>query len=121
MSTMNKNEILATAVCRWSEEDDGFVVSSDLATNIGAYGDTKEEAWDNYKMYLEDSYQAYLKGNFKPRKKRGRKTRDYGKAVSLRLFEDDIFFIRQEASQQNTTMSHVLGNIIKNYRNHGKP
>jgi hypothetical protein len=114
---MNKDEILATAVCRWSDADDGFIVSSDLATNIGAYGETKEEAWDNYKMYLEDSFQAYLEGRFTPRKKRGRKPTRFGKAVSVRLFEEDIYYIRQEASQQNTSISHVLGTIIQSYRN----
>lgn len=113
---MNKDEILATAVCRWSDADEGFIVRSDLAINIGAYGDTKEEAWENYKMYLEDSFQAYLKGKFTPRKKRGRKAKDYGKAVSVRLFEDDIYFIRQEAIQQNMTISQLLGGIIQNYR-----
>ena len=95
---MNKETIVKTAICYWSNDDDCFVVESPLEETVLGAGDTAAEAWQSFKNILSDTYEAYLEGRM-PNKRPGRpskggvplnsdvkpETRDYIKALATRF------------------------------------
>jgi hypothetical protein len=62
IGTMNKQAIADTAVCRWNQEDDCYIVWSPLFEHLIGVGDDQEEAWEVFRDLLDDAYAAYLEG-----------------------------------------------------------
>jgi len=59
---MNTKTIERTAICYWSSDNDCYLVSSTLFIPTTAEGDSPEEAWDNFRHYVADTYEAYING-----------------------------------------------------------
>lgn len=72
---MNRKAIMATAVCYWSDENEGYVVISPLFESIAGTGDTKAEAMDVFENQLQDAYEAYLEGRV-PKDRPGRPSKN---------------------------------------------
>lgn len=62
---MNRKTIKNTAIARWSNEDDCFIVSSPLIDSVIGAGDSEMEAWKEFCNILDDAYEAYLEGALK--------------------------------------------------------
>lgn len=62
---MNKQAILNTAVCYFSQEDDCFVIESPLLEISAGVGDTREDAHANFASHVDTAYESYLEGRMK--------------------------------------------------------
>lgn len=62
---MNKQAILNTAVCYWSDEDDCYVVESPLLEISVGVGDTQKDAIANFENHIATAYESYLEGRMK--------------------------------------------------------
>lgn len=60
---MDITTIEKTAICYWSQDDDCYLVSSTVFIPITAEGETQEEAWENFRYYVEDTLNSYINGN----------------------------------------------------------
>jgi len=69
---MNRVAIAKTALCRYRNDEEVFVVSSPLFDRVIGVGETKEEAWKLFRELLDETYVAYLEGNLVGYEKRGR-------------------------------------------------
>ena len=110
-------EIINSAKTRWSKEDDCFLVTSELCTNVAGTGDTKEDALEMFCSMLDDAYQYYLQGRFTPTKKRGRKVGNPGKVVSIRLNEQVIEFLHKEAKLHHQTLGSIFEKFVLPHMN----
>jgi predicted RNase H-like HicB family nuclease len=69
---MNKQAIQKTAISRWSEDDECYLIQSPLMDSIIGVGDTVEEAQREFSNILSDAYEAYLEGKMSVADKAGR-------------------------------------------------
>lgn len=73
---MNKQAIQKTAITRWDQQDECFIVSSPLMDSIIGVGDSVEEAQFEFTNILSDAYEAYLEGRMPTKDKAGRPTKN---------------------------------------------
>jgi hypothetical protein len=69
---MNKKAIAQTALCRYDDRENCYLVESPLCDRVLGAGDTEEEAWRVFHELLNETYIAYLEGNLVGYEKRGR-------------------------------------------------
>jgi len=69
---MKKEVIVRTAVCRFSKEDDCFVVESPLYELVAGIGETQKEAWKVFGELLDDMFEAHEAGRLHDYSKPGR-------------------------------------------------
>lgn len=69
---MNREAIEKTAVCYWSNEDDCYIVDSLIFQRCAGTGNTPEEAWRQFKEFLNEMYIAYKEGKLSGYSKPGR-------------------------------------------------
>lgn len=67
-----KEAILDSAFCFWSQEDEGFVVRSVLAPKVIGTGDSETEAFQVFQEILEDYLSDLDQGKVDEPKRRGR-------------------------------------------------
>ena len=114
---MDIRAIKAATTCHWSDEDQSFVVTSPLCTNVAGVEETKEEAFAMFYSMLEDAYEPHLQGRFTPTKKRGRKVGNSGKVVSIRLNEQVIEFLHKEAKLHHQTLGSIFEKFVLPHMN----
>jgi len=69
---MNRKAIADTALCRYDEVEQVFVVESPLFDRLAGVAPTEKEAWNLFREMLDETYVAYLEGNLVGYDKRGR-------------------------------------------------
>jgi predicted RNase H-like HicB family nuclease len=69
---MNRKAIAKTALCRYRNDEQVYVVASPLFDRVIGVGETKDEAWRLFNELLDETYVAYLEGNLVGYEKRGR-------------------------------------------------
>lgn len=57
---MNRDLILKTAVCYWSNDDECYVAESPLCEAVIGDGDSEEEAMNSFTDHLNEQYIAHL-------------------------------------------------------------
>jgi predicted RNase H-like HicB family nuclease len=103
---MNRKAIMATAVCYWSEENDGYVVISPLFESIAGTGDTKPEAMEVFENQLQDAYEAYLEGRV-PKDRRGRPSKNQV-ALNVDVNPDTKEMIKELAARIDCSQGEVV-------------
>jgi predicted RNase H-like HicB family nuclease len=83
---MNRESIKKTAVCRYDDKQNCYIVASPLYPALTSTAETEEDAWDIFHDDLDDAYSSYLEGRiehtskpFKPDKKPKDTSRDWKK------------------------------------------
>jgi predicted RNase H-like HicB family nuclease len=69
---MNKKAIADTALCRYNEEENYYVVESPLFDRVSGVAETEKEARQIFHELLDETYLAYLEGKLVGYDKRGR-------------------------------------------------
>lgn len=59
---MNKKAILATVKTVYSDEDEGYIANSPLWELTSAFGETPEEAFNEFVILFEMDYEDYITG-----------------------------------------------------------
>lgn len=113
---MDLEAIKNTITCKWSEEDEAFIVSSPLCINIAGVEENKEDAYAMFYEMLASSYDAFLQGKFKPMKKAGRKPKTGAKILTLRVDAEVVDFIKAESARLQVTQGQVVSEAFKHYR-----
>ncbi|MFN7311314.1 MAG: hypothetical protein ACK5T0_08105 [Vampirovibrionales bacterium] len=113
---MDLDAIKNSVTCKWSEEDEAFIVTSPLCINIAGVEEKREDAYSMFYEMLESSYEAFLQGKFKPMKKAGRKPKTGAKILTLRVDEEVVNFIKAESSRLQVTQGQVVSQVFKLYR-----
>lgn len=113
---MDLDAIKNSVTCKWSEEDQAFIVTSPLCINIAGVEEKREDAYEMFYEMLESSHEAFLQGKFKPMKKVGRKPKTGAKILTLRVDEEVVNFIKAESSRLQVTQGQVVSQVFKRYR-----
>ncbi|MBP9811140.1 hypothetical protein KBF38_22740 [bacterium] len=69
---MNKKAIADTALCRYDETEQCYIVESPLFDRVIGVGETESEAKQIFDELLDETYVAYLEGKLVGYDKRGR-------------------------------------------------
>lgn len=69
---MNKKAIAGTALCRYDEKEQCYIVESPLFDRVTGVAETASEARKIFNELLDETYVAYLEGKLVGYDKRGR-------------------------------------------------
>lgn len=69
---MNKKAIAGTALCRYDEKEQCYIVESPLFDRVAGVAETASEARKIFNELLDETYVAYLEGKLVGYDKRGR-------------------------------------------------
>jgi hypothetical protein len=69
---MNRKTINDTKTIRFSEIDDGYVITSPLFPHIVGFGETEQEAHEAFAISFEGTYMAFLEGRLAGAKQSGK-------------------------------------------------
>lgn len=111
---MDKQAIEKAAVCYWSAEDESYVAESLIFQRCGGTGDTREEAWRQFKEFLNEMYIAYKEGKLAGYAKPGRPSKG-ATGVHVRLQPSTKDRIDELAEQFGISQGEVI-DYLANYQ-----
>lgn len=105
---MNRDLIVKTAICYWSDEDESFIVESPLCEPVAGDGDTVEEAWNSFHYHLNEHYIAHLE---KRLSKRGRPTKNRV-AVHMKILPETRDALVNLAAQLGGSQGEIVDWLV---------
>lgn len=108
---MDTHAIKQAAVCRWSADDDCFVIDSPKCSQLIACGETEAEAWEVYDAMLADAYSDYTKGLFSPQRRMGRPAQ-HRKRVTVTLADATLKRLGEIEANKGYTRGEAIDYLV---------
>lgn len=108
---MNKQAILNTAICYWSDDNDCYIVESPLFDRIAGVGDSPEQSHSVFLQLLDDGYLAYLEGRVPGYDKPGRPSKG-AVPVSYRLQPSTKAHLSQLAKKLTCSQGEAIDYLV---------
>ncbi len=104
---MNKKAIADTALCRYDETEQCYIVESPLFDRVIGVGETESEAKQIFDELLDETYVAYLEGKLVGYDKRGRPSK--GNVEFHALVKPEV---KAQISQRAKALGVSQGDVI---------
>jgi predicted RNase H-like HicB family nuclease len=113
---ISKDSIRRTAVCRWSDEDECFVVESPLFDRVIGTGYTAQEAQALFESMLDGAYAEIKAGNVIGYNKAGRPAKE-GVQLNCRVKQHTHEGVAQLAKDLDISQGEVVDVLAFHYLN----